>query len=118
MVLSEKFSNIEETKMDEPTSKQPSEKYFIEADFSKVWMSGDSVTLASSSVVAVNNADEDKTSEVIEAGDTAVSTSGKGLVIRVKAGSVAESPYKITAKIMTSLGNEWELDIPMVIFDE
>lgn len=104
--------------MDLPTSKQPSEEYYIEADYSRVWITSESVTLASSSVTAVNNADEDKTADVLDVGTLAVAPSGKGVVFRVKAGLVAESPYKITSKIKTSGGQKWELDIEMVIFDE
>jgi len=104
--------------MEEPTSKQPSEEYLIEADFSKVWISGDSVTLASCTFTAVDKTGADKTSTVTDQTTLAASSSGKGIVVRVKGGEVASSPYKLTAKIKTGLNQRWELDIPMVIYDE
>jgi len=104
--------------MDLPTSKQPSEEYYIEADYSRVWVTGESVTLASSTITAVNKADEDKTADVLDVSTHAVAPSGKGVVVRIRAGLVAESPYIITSKIKTSGGQRWELDMEMVIFDE
>ena len=93
-------------------SKQPSEEFLIEGDFSKDIGSGETIVLGTSTVVA-----EDKTgtadSSVLDQSAKAISSSLKGLVIRVKAGAEDKSPYKITFVIITSLNNKWELDVVM-----
>jgi hypothetical protein len=104
--------------MSKPFSKQPSEKFFIRANFSKNWAAGDSVNLGSSTFTAVDKDGTDKSTDVLDQATLAAAADDKGLIIRVKDGLEAESPYKLTALCKTNLGDEWEKDIEMVVFDE
>jgi len=98
-------------------SKQASEKFYIEADFSLVMTSGETVDLTNSSVTAKDKDGADKSSTVLDSATKAVSSSDKGLVIRVQAGSVSESPYKLTFLLLTQQGSTWELDVMMHLVD-
>jgi len=94
-------------------TKQNSETFFISADFTDVLETGETITVGSSSAVAEDSTGTVATSDVIEAGSLAVS--GSQLKVKVKAGTEALSPYKITFKAVTSLNNIWEKDVEMGI---
>ena len=99
-------------------SKQPSEEFYIRVNFSKNWATGDSVDLGNSTFTAVDKDDADKSTVVLDQTTLAAAPDDKGLIIRVQAGEVAESPYKLTGLCKTTQGNTWEKDLEMVIFDE
>ena len=104
---------------DDVTSKQPSENYFIEFDFSKVLPTGETIDLTNSTISALkSDGSTDATSIVLDGTTKAMASSNKGLVIRVKAGVVADSPYKVTAIFKTIQGSTFEKDISLIIYEE
>jgi len=97
-------------------SKQVREYFKIEGDFSRVMVSGESVTIGECDVEARDVDGTDVSygeTGAILADDLAVSSSGKGLTVTVLGGSSAKAPYIITFLLKTSAGNYWELDIEM-----
>ena len=96
-------------------TKQNSETFFISADYSDVLETGETIIVGSSTVVAEDVAGVVATADVLTGGSIAVS--GDTLKIKVKEGTEALSPYKITFKAVTSLGNTWEKDVSMEIVE-
>lgn len=95
--------------------KEPWESYLISGDFQNVIEdSGESIVLGSSTVTAVDKDGTDASADIL---DGAPSTLGDYLTIRVKEGTLANSPYEITFRITTTLGNKWEMDVEMVMID-
>lgn len=97
------------------TEKQSYESYYIYGDFSKVMNEGE--TISSYDTSAVDKDGADATATVIEASSEIIGTGDDfaKLYVRIKAGVEAESPYKITIKIVTSNDNKWEVDGQLVI---
>jgi len=97
-------------------SKQPYEEFFWGADFSDVIdTDNETITLASSSITAVDSTGE--TDDTVYYLATLMIVSLTILAVRVKAGTAALSPYKFTYKITTSAGNKYEKDIFMAVDD-
>lgn len=96
-------------------SKQPGEKFYIEMDFSKNFTSGETVNIGSSSVTVIDKDGVDKSTDIIDAGTLAASSTNNGLIARIKGGLVTAEPYKITFVLTTSAGNVWEDDISLGI---
>ena len=96
-------------------TKQNRETFFISADFEDVLEDGETIVVGNSSVVAEDVNGEVVTDDVLTAGSIAVS--GYTLKIKVKEGSEALSPYKITFVAVTSLTNTWEKDVEMEIIE-
>ena len=95
-------------------SKQPYEEFFWGADFSDVLdTDNESIILGSSSIAAVDNGDLADDTVYYVAGLMVVSLTI--LAVRVKAGTGALSPYKLTYKIETSAGNRYEKDVFMTV---
>jgi len=103
------------------TEKQSYEEYFIHGDFSDVMESGEIIQDATWSVTAEDagvvddegnytTPPEDATDTVTDQGS--IYADEKKLYVRIKGGSEDEgkSPYHITFKVVTSLGNKWEVD--------
>lgn len=98
----------------EDFSKQPYETFPIDADFVNVLVDEETIILASSDVSALkSDGSTDATSIVLTVAQKAVD--GSALQIRVKAGVVADSPYKITFRAVTSNNNKYEKDVEMTI---
>jgi F0F1-type ATP synthase epsilon subunit len=97
----------------ESFEKQISEEFTISAGFTNVAITGEIAVLSGSTVTAVDTNGTDATADVLYAASKSVS--GKTLKIKVKAGTEALSPYKITFKIATSEGNLYEKDVLMYI---
>jgi hypothetical protein len=110
--------------------KQPSESYLLGADFSQVLTAGEYILVGTSTVTAVDNADEDATDDVLNNDDMVVDTADAYdlpsattpitngmLVTRIMAGTEALSKYKITFLALTSNGNTYEKDVKMRIKD-
>ncbi len=88
------------------TQKQSYERYFIYGDFSSVMETGE--TIDSETIVAEDKDGADATATVVDAASAYVD--GFKQYVRIKDGTEAASPYKITIKIETSNGNRWEVD--------
>jgi len=90
------------------TTKQSYERYFVNADFSAVMETGETIDEADVSIVALDNAGECATATVID--DTSLYVEGVKVYVRIIDGVEADSPYKVTFQIETSLGNRWEVE--------
>lgn len=95
-------------------TKQPYEAFGIEGDFVNVLDTGETIVLGSSSVTAVDNADNDKSSVVLNQATVAVADLTK-LRVQCQAGVESESPYKVTFRILTSDSNKYEIDVNMKV---
>lgn len=89
-------------------SKQTYESFTIAANFENVMNSDETIVLASCSVVAEDKDGTDVSDSVLVSGSIAVD--GFNLKIRVQAGSASASPYKITYKAVTNVGEQYEVD--------
>jgi len=90
-------------------TKQPDESFFIDADFSKVLIEGETINLSDSTVSAVDVNGSDVTTVVLDLTTKAVEDAK--LRIRILDGVSDDSPYKITFKAVTSDSNIYELDV-------
>jgi len=88
------------------TTKQNYEKYFIHGDFSAVLDEGE--TIASESISAIDAAGDDATSAMIDM--TSPFVDGAKQYVRIQGGTQDGSPYKVTIRVVTSAGNQWEVD--------
>jgi hypothetical protein len=93
--------------------KQSVEEFTISAGFTSVALTGEIAVLSGSSVTAVDKNGASASSDVLYGAN--ISVSGTTLRVKVKAGTEALSPYKITFVIKTSEGNIYEKDILMYI---
>lgn len=91
--------------------KQPSEKFYIDVDFSANLDNGEALDGAQCAVTAALNG-TDSTATVIETGSL-IANSGK-LFIRVQNGADGET-HKLTFKAVTDQGNVLEQDVDLVI---
>ena len=91
-------------------TKQSYEDFPISADFSKDMATGE--TLISQTITAIDNAGDDATASILS---TPTNDGATQALIRVFAGTEALSPYKVTFRVVTSIGNKWELDIKMKV---
>ena len=93
--------------------KQPYESMVPYGGFTNVMEDGETITLGSSTVTAMDVSEDDASGDILS-GSPAIYDDDDGnpfrLGIRVVAGEEAKSPYKITFKILTSLNNKWEVD--------
>lgn len=91
--------------------KQPSEKFYVDVDFSDNLDTGELLDSAQSSVTASLNG-ANSTSAVIETGSL-IANSGK-LFIRVQGGTDGDT-HKLTFKAVTDQGNVLEQDVDLII---
>ena len=105
----------------EKFKKQVYEVFPIDADFSAVLGTTETLILATSTVEAVDKGGTDVSAAVLESASKAIITSAAtakasaALQIVVKAGAVASGPYTIRFKAVTSLGFKWQVDVSMTI---
>lgn len=95
------------------TEKQSYERYVVGCNYEKVLGSSEAIVLANSIVEAEDKDGVDKSTIVIEQATFVVD--GTRLKFRIREGVEAESPYKVTAKAETDLGNRFEVDFEMRI---
>lgn len=94
--------------------KQPSESFYVCADMVDMLATGEEIVLGTSTVTAKDTAGEDATSDVLDSGSKRLQDNTK-LSIRVRNGTEALSPYKLTYKAVTDLGNILEVDVELRI---
>ena len=97
----------------ETFTKQPYEAFGISADLVNVLETGETIVAGSSTVTAVDKDGNPATSEVLNTGSKAVD--GSKLVIQCQDGTEDKSPYKITFRMVTDSGNQYEVDVKMKI---
>ena len=102
--------------------KQIYEEFFVHGSILNVQNDDETIVEGTSDIVAVDNVGTSATADVLDvAGTKTVGDDPNGsytnnvLSVRVKAGTEALSPYKITFKIVTSAGNKYEIDMQMTI---
>jgi len=95
--------------------KQPYESFMAHGSFGDVMETGD--TISTYAVTAVDKDDADATSTVIEPSSEIIGTGNDyyKLYFRVRAGTEAASPYKVTVRVETTNGDKWEVDFHLVI---
>jgi hypothetical protein len=96
-----------------PTIKQPYEDYTVAGDFSEVMAAGETISVAG--VSALNRNQEDA-SEIFE--PTSVGISGQSVSVRIFGGIVQLSPYKLTFRVQTSVGDSWEVDGQIIVVEK
>ena len=89
--------------------KQPYESWVVAANFEDDLETGETITLETSTITAVDRAGTAATADILDQAYKAVN--GALLQIRVKDGTAALSMYKITFRAITNLSNKFELDI-------
>ena len=93
--------------------KQPYESMIVYGGFTNVMEENETITLGSSSITAEDVNGDDASSDILS-GSPTIYNDGDGnpfrLGIRAVDGVAVNSPYKIEVKIITSLGNKWEVD--------
>jgi hypothetical protein len=102
--------------------KQSSEIFPIWGSLYKVLSTGETITLATSTVTARDKGNRSVTSTVLSAGSKTLANDPRGgtnnaLQIDVQGGSEALSPYTITFSIITSSLRRYEIDAKMVVKD-
>jgi len=93
------------------TEKQGYERYFVHGDFSDVMEEGE--LISTNEITALDKEGEDATADIIESGTELAE--GFNMYVRLKDGVQTDSPYKVTIRVETSLGNRWEVDGQMVV---
>lgn len=101
--------------MDDIT-KQPLETFMIDADFSAVLITGETIELSTSTITAVDVNGDSATSTILDLTTKAVEDSK--LRIRIQDGVSDDSPYKITFKAVTSESNTYELDVMLEVKEQ
>jgi len=92
--------------------KQPWEQFYIAADFSLVLGDAETIDGVNSEITAADYDGNDLTTDLIEAGSEQVD--GDYYKVRCK-GGVDKTNYKITFRAVTSLDNQYELDVRMKV---
>ena len=102
----------------EKTEKQPFERYFVYGDFSEVLdiEAGETIDTgdAFTTITAVDSADQDATSDVIDDASVNAEDAEGYLWFRIKDGVDGEK-YHFTVRIVTSAGNRYEVDGHIVV---
>ena len=96
-------------------TKQPYEEFTVGGDFSLVMDTDETIVVGSSDAVVEDSAGTDVTSSIIESGSLAAN--GQILQVRVKGGTEDGSPYKITYKAVSDVGEKYEIDQFMEVKD-
>jgi len=93
----------------EKFTKQSYEQFYIAGNFSLNL--GDGEEISSETVTAIDKAGTDSTAIVLVNGTDSI-VDGK-VRVQVTGGTQALSPYRIRFVIVTSLDNQWEIDVKM-----
>lgn len=94
----------------EKFTKQPYEEFVISADFVNVVTAEDEI-ISAATVSATDNTGTDASEDVLD--DESVDISGTQVQVKVLAGDIDKSPYKVTFRCTTSTGNKWEMEVTM-----
>ena len=107
----------------EKFEKQSWEKFPIWGSILNVQDASETVVLATSKVIAMDKDGREMDEVVLDQSSKVLGDDPDGsytdnmLGIKVRAGSKLESPYYITFKMITTAGNQWEVDVKMVVKD-
>ena len=92
-------------------TKQPYEKFPITFDYSENM--GAAETIASAQVIVIDNQDQVVSTTLTDQGTLTLGT--QTVSIAVQAGSESASPYNISGRCVTSAGNQFEVDVKLVV---
>lgn len=100
--------------------KQPYERFPLYGSIYKVGETGETVVLATSTVTARDRGNRDVSSSLLVAASKAVVNDPRGgsanaLKILITGGTTVGSPYTVTFKMATSLGNLYEVEARVVV---
>lgn len=95
-------------------TKQPSEKFYVSVDFSAILDIGETIDAIASTVTAADSSGNDVTSTFIDA--SALTASSGILQSRIMDGN-NNTNYKVTFTAHTSLGNIFERDVTVFVYD-
>jgi len=90
------------------------EKYAVECDFSNNLATGETITLASSTVTIFDSDGEDVTSTLLVEDSTQLDSTSKKLQAKVQAGTI-DAIYTVKFKIITSAENQFQEDKTLYI---
>jgi hypothetical protein len=93
-------------------SKQPYEEFTIYADFSQNLLEDEVV---SSQTVTITDKSNVNVSSTVSSQASVRNDGASKVSVLVRAGSVADSPYKITFQCITSLSHKWDHDVQMIV---
>ena len=93
----------------ETIRKQAYEEFTIAGDFVDQAEPGEEAVLLGSEVFAEDKEGNNVGTTLLD--QTTKAVSGTQLRVKLRAGEEASSPYKVTFKIVTDLGNKWEIDV-------
>lgn len=97
--------------------KQPYEEFVIASGFNKkgkTFSVGEAIV--DQEIIVVDKYSEDVTYDVIVENSASNDNASK-VYVKVKGGDVDSSPYKITFRCVTSLGNKFENDVKMKVVE-
>lgn len=107
----------------EKFEKQSWEKFPIWGSILNVQDASETIVLGSSFVIAMDKDGREMDEVVLDQSTMVLGNDPDGsytdnmLGIKVQKGSKLESPYYITFKMITNAGNQWEVDVKMVVKD-
>jgi len=93
--------------------KQIWEEFTIAGDFTDQASTGETAVLSGSEVAVEDKDGTDVSTTLLD--QSTIAVDGTQLLIRLRAGINTASPYKVTFRILTSLGNQWEIDVSVRI---
>jgi len=95
----------------ESITKQAYEEFMVAVSFGANFASGEAITVCSAT--ATDRSGTDATATVTD--QTTLTNGVWAVSVKVKAGTEANSPYKLTFRCTTSAGHKWEHDIQMKV---
>lgn len=98
-----------------PIEKQPFEAFPIYGNFEKVLEEGELIDVDASAILVMDK-DGIEDATMVDAPTKNVQE-GK-LVVRIQGGVPAKSPYNVSFRAVTSLGNKWEVDAQLNIIEK
>ncbi len=102
-------------------TKQPSERFYIQASIYEAQTAEDAIVLGEVAVTAQDRDGGDASAVVLDPSSLVLASDPRGsftdnvVGIRVRNGTQASSPYKITFRMPTQNGDLWEKDVWMII---
>ena len=91
-------------------TKQPYESFPVSVSFEDDMATDE--TIVSQTVLAEDATGTDATADIV---DNVTNDGAFSALARISAGTVLLTPYKVTFRVITSLGNKWEYDIKLKI---
>jgi hypothetical protein len=98
-----------------PIEKQPFEAFPVYGKFTKVLEEGETIDIINSEVIV---SDKDGNVDASMVDEPTKNVQEDKLVIRIQNGSPENSPYNVSFRITTSLGNKWEVDAQLNVIEK